>query len=152
MLGKKIQEIETLKPAANQLIASLTDAFKTKKLQAGQFSLQTVKGNKVFKYTIAPEIYNHTITSAVSIMSDITEIKAMERKLLQHSEHLEELVKEKTEELKKAERMAGIGETAGMIGHDIRNPLQTITGSVYLAKEEIQNMPESDGKKVCRKA
>ena len=43
--------------------------------------------------------------------------------------------------------MAGIGETAGMIGHDIRNPLQTITGSVYLAKEEIQNMPESDGKK-----
>ena len=57
-------------------------------------------------------------------MTDITELKKMELSLQLHSEHLEELVKEKTEELAKAEHMAGIGETAGMIGHDIRNPLQ----------------------------
>ena len=79
-------------------------------------------------------------------MTDITELKKMEHNLQQHSEHLEELVKEKTEELTKAERLAGIGETAGMIGHDIRNPLQSITGAVYLAKEEIKNLPENESK------
>jgi signal transduction histidine kinase len=43
--------------------------------------------------------------------------------------------------LKDVERMAAIGETAGMVGHDIRNPLQSIEGAVYLAKEEMRAMP-----------
>ena len=36
-------------------------------------------------------------------------------------------------EQKNTERLAAIGATAGMVGHDIRNPLQTITGELYLA-------------------
>jgi len=35
------------------------------------------------------------------------------------------------------ERLAAIGQTAGMVGHDIRNPLQAITSEVYLAKNRI---------------
>ena len=34
-----------------------------------------------------------------------------------------------------------------MVGHDIRNPLQAITGDVYLAKTELASIPESDEKK-----
>ena len=34
--------------------------------------------------------------------------------------------------LEKSLRLAAIGETAGMVGHDIRNPLQAITCDVYL--------------------
>ena len=48
--------------------------------------------------------------------------------------------------MKDAERLAAIGETAGMVGHDIRNPLQAITSSVYLAKEETKALPESGEK------
>ena len=36
-------------------------------------------------------------------------------------------------ELDKARRLAAVGETAGMVGHDIRNPFQAITGGLYLA-------------------
>ena len=43
--------------------------------------------------------------------------------------------------------MAAIGATAGMVGHDIRNPLQAITGDVYLAKTELATIPESEEKK-----
>ena len=32
------------------------------------------------------------------------------------------------------------------IGHDIRNPLQTITSSVFLAKQEIKNLKDDDAK------
>ena len=34
-----------------------------------------------------------------------------------------------------------------MVGHDIRNPLQAITGDVYLAKTELSSIPESAEKK-----
>jgi PAS domain S-box-containing protein len=40
------------------------------------------------------------------------------------------------EKLAKAERLAVIGETAAMVGHDLRNPLQGITGALYLLKQE----------------
>ena len=49
--------------------------------------------------------------------------------------------------LEKALRLAAIGETAGMVGHDIRNPLQAITGDVYLAKTELASTSESAEKK-----
>ena len=49
--------------------------------------------------------------------------------------------------LEKALRLAAIGETAGMVGHDIRNPLQAITGDVYLAKTELASTCESVEKK-----
>ena len=74
-------------------------------------------------------------------VQEVTEVKEMQAKLEEYSEHLEQLVEEKTEKLKEVERMATIGETAGMVGHDIRNPLQSIEGAVYLAKEEIKSLP-----------
>jgi signal transduction histidine kinase len=70
-----------------------------------------------------------------------------EKELKTRSEHLEELVEERTKQLKDSERMATIGQTAGMVGHDIRNPLQAITGDVYLVKTELASIPESEEKK-----
>ncbi len=42
---------------------------------------------------------------------------------------------------KETERLVAIGQTAGMIGHDIRNPLQAIVSELYLAKDVIVNNP-----------
>ena len=68
---------------------------------------------------------------------DITTFVAMREKLIFYRDHLEDLLEEKTRELKDSERLAAIGATAGMVGHDIRNPLQGIDGAVYLAKQSI---------------
>ena len=55
---------------------------------------------------------------------------------------------EAKKQLKDAEKLITIGQTAGMVGHDIRNPLQSIDGSIYLAKEELQSLQcESHEKK-----
>jgi PAS domain S-box-containing protein len=59
----------------------------------------------------------------------------------------EALAQESAKKLKDSERLAAIGATAGMVGHDIRNPLQAITGDVYLAKTDLASMPESEEKK-----
>jgi PAS domain S-box-containing protein len=42
--------------------------------------------------------------------------------------------KQNEEKLLKAERFAAIGELAGMIGHDLRNPLTSIQGAAYYLK------------------
>jgi signal transduction histidine kinase len=52
-----------------------------------------------------------------------------------------------TNNLKNQERMAAIGQTAGMVGHDIRNPLQAITSDLFLAKTELEDTPNSEQKK-----
>ncbi|MDD1725553.1 MAG: ATP-binding protein [Euryarchaeota archaeon] len=43
--------------------------------------------------------------------------------------------------LKDAERLAGIGETAAMIGHDLRNPLQGLQYIVDLQKLRFERVP-----------
>ena len=45
---------------------------------------------------------------------------------------------------KNSERLIAIGQTAGMVGHDIRNPLQAITGDLYLLNDEVQSIPEQE--------
>ena len=70
----------------------------------------------------------------VVVFEDVTERKRMLRDLESYSEHLEELVEERTNELRETERMAAVGETAAMVGHDLRNPLQTMANILYLMK------------------
>jgi signal transduction histidine kinase len=72
--------------------------------------------------------------------------KRAEVQLEDYKKNLEKLVEERTKQLKDAERLAAIGATAGMVGHDIRNPLQAILGDLYLAREEITGMPNNERK------
>jgi signal transduction histidine kinase len=77
---------------------------------------------------------------------EVADRKKAEEALRQNEEHLEDLVEEKTKLLKDSERMAAIGQTAGMVGHDIRNPLQSIIGEVYLVNSELATLPDSKEK------
>lgn len=87
------------------------------------------------------------VVGIVGISRDITEHRTMEEELIRHSGHLEEIVKERTTELANAERLATIGETATMVGHDLRNPLQTIVGTFYLMRERLNSIPCSQEEK-----
>ena len=77
-----------------------------------------------------------------------TQIKLEENAVMleEYANQMEELANQRATQLKDAERMAAIGQTAGMVGHDIRNPLQAITSDMYLITEETKNMPEGEGK------
>ena len=89
---------------------------------------------------------NGEIIGVWSIVRDITRRKELERKLQDYTANLEKLVEVRTMQLKDAERLATIGSTAGMVGHDIRNPLQAIVGDLYLAKSDLASIPESEEK------
>jgi PAS domain S-box-containing protein len=94
------------------------------------------------------------IVGSVHVARNISERKKIQRKLEEnaclleeYANQMEELANERAKQLNQAERLATIGQTAGMVGHDIRNPLQAIAGELYLAKEELDALPESDSRK-----
>jgi PAS domain S-box-containing protein len=60
------------------------------------------------------------------IIIDMTERKEMEQRLL------------------KAEHLAAIGETASMVAHDLRNPLQGITGAASVLRGEALTVDEKN--------
>jgi len=53
-------------------------------------------------------------------------------------------------ELAKSQRFAAIGETAAMVGHDLRNPLQGIAGAVYNLKTEEDSRLSKEGREMLQ--
>jgi PAS domain S-box-containing protein len=85
-------------------------------------------------------------TRLIGRIRDITKRKKDKERIEQYSKHLERLVKERTKQLINSEKFVAIGQTAGMVGHDIRNPLQAIVSSAYLAKSDLETLPDSPDK------
>ena len=86
------------------------------------------------------------IIGVIGFSVDITEQKEMQAKLQEYTNNLENLVEERTKQLQDKERLAAIGQTAGMVGHDIRNPLQAIISELYIARGAMAQAPESKEK------
>ena len=91
-------------------------------------------------------------TGFVAIVRDVTERKRTEEELRRHREHLEELVEERTKELQDAqvrlvrsEKLAVIGQLAGGVSHELRNPLGAIKNASYFLNMAIEQ-PEQEVK------
>ena len=84
-----------------------------------------VKLNVFFSGSIVKSKIGHDI-GIVCIIHDITNMKKIEERLV------------------KAEKLASIGELAGQIGHDLRNPLAAIKNSVYIMKKKSERLSETE--------
>ena len=103
----------------------------------------TLKGEKIsvsLHWSAAPGYEDSLAKILVSVM-DITDRRQAEQQLMDYSERLEEMVEVRTHELRQAqekmvrqERLAVLGQMAGSVGHELRNPLGVISAAIYYLK------------------
>ncbi len=89
-----------------------------------------------------------TYQAAISLENArlVEKMRQTEIVLQRHHDHLEEMVEERTRQLRKtqddlivAERLAVFGQLSGSISHEIRNPLNVISSSAYYLKLKLGN-------------
>ncbi|MFP3975951.1 MAG: ATP-binding protein [Dehalococcoidia bacterium] len=74
------------------------------------------------------------------------ERKRIQEELRQHREHLEELVEQRTSELKESqeqllqsEKMAAVGQMVSGVAHELNNPLMAISATVELMQQYVED-------------
>lgn len=84
------------------------------------------------------------------LMVVIAERKSAEDKLQEYSEHLEEMVEERTRDLQEAteqlvrrEKLAMLGQLAGGLSHELRNPLAVIANAVYFLQTTLKEADQT---------
>jgi signal transduction histidine kinase len=116
----------------NKLIGIL---YLENRLSDSVFTKERTDLIKLFTYEAAISIENARLMEKMRLAED---------ELRHHREHLEDMVKKRTEQLQKtqenlliAERLASLGKLAGSISHEIRNPLNVISTSAYYLKMKL---------------
>lgn len=90
------------------------------------------------------------VTGALSTGRDVTEIRLTEAKIRAINTDLEQRVEARTRELRQAqerlvrqEKLAVLGQLAGGVAHELRNPLGVISNAVYFLKlTQVDASPE----------
>ena len=93
------------------------------------------------KMWLSISVYSPQKGYFVAVFDVITGRKRAEQELQAYSNYLQEMVEERTRELRQAheklirqERLATLGQLAGSVGHELRNPLGVISNAVYFLK------------------
>ena len=93
-----------------------------------------------------------TTQEITDLMEMRQKLKDSRVKLERYASQMEALAEERARRLQDAERLAAIGATAGMVGHDIRNPLQAIVGNLYLITSDVDSFPEGEEKESVKES
>ena len=136
-LGKTIQEGVILKEGVETWEDSLQQVIETGQVIETEDTLRLPDGNQYFVTHFIPEVDSAgEMRSILCIARNITERKMAERAIQEYSSRLEDTVAQRTQELKNAqeallrqERLAALGQVAGGIAHELRNPLGVITNA-----------------------
>lgn len=131
LIGKSITKL--CAENEEKICANLLEELASKKIIRNRELIfqnkSRAKLNVLFSGSIVKSKIGHDI-GIVCIIHDVTDMKKMEEKLV------------------KTEKLASIGELAGQIGHDLRNPLAGIKNGIYLLRKKDNQLAEAKKEEV----
>ena len=133
VIGKTVDQMLSQADVLNsgdttpRIIAQMRKHKELKEIKDYEISFHTKSGQKRFGTLSCSMVSNNhgQEVGIAFILHDITEQKELNKKLLN------------------SQRLASIGELAGIIGHDLRNPLTGIRGASYYLKNKYANTLDS---------
>jgi len=131
LIGESITKLCSIKQ--ENIFNKTLNELKEKKLIRNHELIFQTKSNETRNVLFSGSVVKSKTGRSIGltcIIHDITEHKNIEARLV------------------KAERLASIGELAGQIGHDLRNPLSGIKNSVYLLKKNSNRLTELERNKI----
>lgn len=109
----KSENITPLNPSAQALMQNSSRGYIVERLkqhdeQVGEITLDSRNGQELYLFSKSYYLSEEGKLSTIAILKDITEFRTLEKKLVNN------------------ERLAAMGQMAGTVAHEIRNPLNTI--------------------------
>jgi PAS domain S-box-containing protein len=153
IVGHKSTELGMFKEEAKERSKLMENLCRNHSVSNVELGAQTKSGKRLRLLFSGVLVNLNGQDHIIAMQIDITERARLKEKLEENAIQLEEyanqmeqLAKDRLEKLKDSERLATIGATAGMVGHDIRNPLQSILSELYLAKTELPAIANKEAK------
>ena len=103
-----------------------------------------VNGRIPARESLAPlELFLHQAAIIIENAQLIENLREAREQLEQKVDERTRELKKSQEQLLKAQRLGVIGELAGMVGHDLRNPLTSIAGATYYIKRRPNSQADT---------
>ncbi len=137
VLGKKVtQAIPTIKQDHPELFEIYGRVASTGKSEHFEIYF------KPLSIWLSISAYSLTKEYFAAVFENNTERKQIDKLFEEYSQGLELTVADRTQQLMEAqsrlliaERLSAIGELAGMVGHDLRNPLTAVKNAAYIIRK-----------------
>jgi len=135
-----------------RVLAKFTEAQR--KMESRVIEYRIIRKDKMVRWVIDHASWEKdqqgNVVSLNGAMYDITERKQAEVALQEYSERLEEIVEERTKELRdtqeqlvRREKLAILGQLAGGVAHELRNPLSVMSNAIYYLRSINTNADET---------
>ncbi|MDD5036892.1 MAG: PAS domain S-box protein [Methylococcaceae bacterium] len=115
-----------------------------------QVRILTQRGGYLEAEIAANPVHRGGSFAIQGVVRDLTERKRWEAEIRKLNEALEAKVKERTRQLLKAqeelirkEKLAVLGQVAGSVGHELRNPLGVMSNAVYFLQMVLSDSDET---------
>jgi len=131
LIGKSLDELSNDRKRCGDVLQELTQKRAIHNYELTWKTRTGEEKNVLFSGSVVRSKMRRDI-GIVCVIHDITELKKLEGRLL------------------RVERLASIGELAGMVGHDLRNPLTGIAGATYYLRTKYGSTMEEKGKEMLK--
>ncbi len=139
LVGHSVMDFNMYSPESRQRFVSMVRDHSS--IRNEEFTLRNKSGKVMAVLASADMVEINNETHTLTILRDITERKRAEEEIRLLNASLEQRVRERTRQLQSAqeqlvrnEKLAVLGQLAGGVGHELRNPLGVINSAVYYLK------------------
>jgi len=136
--------MEVIHPEDRQMLEPIHDKLTKGESYSFEYRIINKYGNTRWVHDTGNPLLDHEgkVERLEGSITDITERKRMEEELKRYNEHLEEEVKQRTNELIQSEKMASIGQMIAGVAHEVNNPLGYINSNTGIIEEQILSLKE----------